>query len=225
MTSTSTERRTTTAEPTHTVIDPAILYFGTPVVLLSTTSPDGRPNLAPMSSVFWLGKTAVLGLGARSQTALNLAATGECVLNLPSPEQVDAVDRIALTTGRDPVSDRKAAAGYRHEPDKFGRAGLTAAPSDTVAAPRAAECPVNLEARLVHAHPLERDDPDAGSIVAFEVRVTRVHVHDAIRMPGTAHRVDPDRWRPLIMSFQRFYGLSGEVHPSRLASIDEEWYR
>ena len=25
----------------HTVIDPAILYFGTPVVLVSTTNPDG----------------------------------------------------------------------------------------------------------------------------------------------------------------------------------------
>ncbi|GMA22465.1 flavin reductase [Luteimicrobium album] len=225
MTSTETTTTASTRSRTHAVIDPAILYFGTPVVLLSTADAAGHANLAPMSSVFWLGKTAVLGLGARSQTALNLTATGECVLNLPSPEQVDAVDRIALTTGRDPVSVRKAAAGYRHEPDKFGRAGLTPLPSETVRAPRVAECPVNLEARLVHRHPLERDAPDAGSIVAFEVQVTRVHVHEEIRMPGTAHRVDPDRWRPLLMSFQRFYGLSGEVHPSRLASIDEEWYR
>ncbi|MFC8732620.1 flavin reductase family protein [Luteimicrobium sp. NPDC057192] len=215
-----------TTTPTHAVIDPAILYFGTPVVLLSTLDAGGHANLAPMSSVFWLGKTAVLGLGARSQTALNLEATGECVLNLPSSAQVDAVDRIALTTGRDPVSARKSAAGYRHEPDKFGRAGLTPVPSDTVAPPRVAQCPVNLEARLVHTHPLERDDPEeAGSVVAFEVRVTRVHVHEDVRMAGTAHRVDPDRWRPLLMSFQRFYGLGGEVHPSRLASIDEEWYR
>jgi hypothetical protein len=38
-------------------------------------------------------------------------------------------------------------------------------------------------------------------------------------------RIDPDAWRPLIMSFQRFYGLGGEVHPSRLAGIDEEAYR
>lgn len=225
MTSTAAATTAPARTPTHTVIDPAILYFGTPVVLLSTVDTDGRVNLAPMSSVFWLRKTAVLGLGARSQTALNLTATGECVLNLPSSAQVDAVDRIALTTGRDPVSARKAAAGYRHEPDKFGRAGLTPVPSDIVRAPRVAECPVNLEARLVHRHPLERDEPDAGSTVAFEVRVARVHVHEEIRTPGTAHRVDPDRWRPLVMSFQRFYGLGGEVHPSRLASIDEEWYR
>jgi hypothetical protein len=27
-------------------------------------------------------------------------------------------------------------------------------------------------------------------------------------------------WRPLIMSFCRFFGLGGEVHPSRLAESD-----
>jgi len=27
------------------------------------------------------------------------------------------------------------------------------------------------------------------------------------------------------MSFQRFFALGDEVHPSRLADIDEEWYR
>ncbi|WP_277602060.1 hypothetical protein [Nocardioides turkmenicus] len=36
---------------------------------------------------------------------------------------------------------------------------------------------------------------------------------------------DPDRWRPLVMSFQQFYGFGERVHPSRLASIDEELYR
>lgn len=49
-------------QPTR--IDPAILYFGTPVVLLSTVDEDGVTNTAPMSSVFWLGHTAVLGMGA-----------------------------------------------------------------------------------------------------------------------------------------------------------------
>ena len=69
---------------THDVIDPAILYFGTPVVLLSTVSAEGAVNLMPMSSAFWLGHTGVLGMGTRSQTYRNLADTGECVLNLPS---------------------------------------------------------------------------------------------------------------------------------------------
>jgi flavin reductase (DIM6/NTAB) family NADH-FMN oxidoreductase RutF len=35
---------------THRIAEPAILYFGTPVVLIGTSNEDGTPNLAPMSS-------------------------------------------------------------------------------------------------------------------------------------------------------------------------------
>ncbi len=36
----------------HIKSEPAILYFGTPVVLVSTVSEDGSYNLAPMSSAW-----------------------------------------------------------------------------------------------------------------------------------------------------------------------------
>ena len=40
------------------------------------------------------------------------------------------------------------------------------------------------------------------------------------------NRVDPDKWQPLIMSFQEFYGLSPrKAHESRLAEIPERLYR
>src|ERR1700722_15646325 len=45
----------TGAELMHVSSEPGILYFGTPVVLISTTNKDGSYNLAPMSSAFWLG--------------------------------------------------------------------------------------------------------------------------------------------------------------------------
>ena len=70
----------------HIVSEPAILYFGTPVVLIGTTNEDGSPNLAPMSSAFWLGWRCMLGLSARSKTTQNLIRTGQCVLNLPSDD-------------------------------------------------------------------------------------------------------------------------------------------
>src|SRR5262249_61643519 len=87
----------------HMIGEPPILYFGTPVVLISSLNEDGSANLAPMSSAFWLGWRCILGLAASSRTTENLRRTGECVLNLPSEEQVDAVDRLALTTGADPL--------------------------------------------------------------------------------------------------------------------------
>ena len=211
---------------THDVIDPAILYFGTPVVLLSTVSSEGAANLMPMSSAFWLGHTGVLGIGTRSQTYSNLVDTGECVLNLPSAALVSQVNALALTTGRNPVSPGKASVGYRYVSDKFGRAGLTPAPADTVRPSRVAECPVNLEALVTEIHELEKDETGNGAgSVAVEVEITRVHVHPDIRLPGTENRIDPDAWRPLIMSFQHFYGLGDRLHPSKLSTIDEEWYR
>jgi flavin reductase (DIM6/NTAB) family NADH-FMN oxidoreductase RutF len=210
----------------HSVIDPAILYFGTPVVLVSSLNPDGSANLAPMSSAWWLGKSCMLGFGARSHTPANVQRTRECVLNLPSVQQVAAVDRLARTTGSDPVPPHKLAMGYRHERDKFGVAGLTPLPSDVVAAPRVAECPVQLEAVLEAVHPLAQSDPERqGRLVGLEVRIVRVHVHDSIRMAGYDDRIDPDLWRPLIMSFAKFYGLGEQVHPSRLAEIPESAYR
>lgn len=205
----------------HTAIEPGILYFGTPVVLISTTNEDGSVNLAPMSSAFWLGWRAVLGLGVRSRTAQNLLHSREGVLNLPSSSMAAAVDRLALTTGSDPVPAGKQERGYFHVADKFGRAGLTAVASSTVTPPRVAECPVAMEVVVEEVHPVGAD----GGVVSFEVRVQRVFVHESIRMEGTEDRIDPDAWRPLIMSFQKFYGLGEQVHPSTLARIPERLYR
>ncbi|PCE34388.1 flavin reductase family protein [Burkholderia ubonensis] len=211
----------------HRICEPNILYFGTPVVLIGTRNDDGTANLAPMSSAFWLGWRGVLGLAASSRTTQNLIRTGECVLNLPSAAQADAVDRIARTTGASPVPASKQARGYVYEPDKFGRAGLTEAASDTVAAPRALECPVHLEAVVAARHGVAEDSPEGrGRICVFEVRIQRVHVHPDLLMDGDPDRIDPDKWSPLIMSFQKFYGLAPrQVRASRLAEIPERLYR
>ena len=118
-------------------IDPSILYFGTPVVLIGSTNYDGSFNLAPMSSAWWVGWRCMLGLARNSKTTENMIRTGEC-----------------------------------------------------------------------------------------EVRVTRVHAHPEITMDGEANRIDPDKWRPLIMSFQQFYGLTpARLQRSELGQIPESAYR
>jgi flavin reductase (DIM6/NTAB) family NADH-FMN oxidoreductase RutF len=213
-------------QPPHIASELSILYFGTPVVLISTKNEDGSANLAPMSSAFWLGWRCVLGLNAASKTTGNMVRTGQCVLNLPSVDNVAAVNRLACLTGSDPVPAVKLARGYTYEKNKFETAGLTPIPSLTVAAPRVLECPVQMEAVVAAKHDLlEDDDVARGKIVTFEVRITRVHIHPDIAMDGLSNRVDPDKWRPLIMSFQRYYGLGAEVHDSTLAKIPEEIYR
>ena len=86
----------------HRTIEPTILYFGTPVALISTLNEDNTPNIAPMSSAWWLGWSCMLGLGSMGKTSDNLIRTRECVINLPSEAQVTHVDRLALTTGKNP---------------------------------------------------------------------------------------------------------------------------
>jgi flavin reductase (DIM6/NTAB) family NADH-FMN oxidoreductase RutF len=210
----------------HVTIEPGILYFGTPVVLISTVNEDGSFNLAPMSSVFWLGWRCVLGLGVASKTPQNMARTRECVLNLPSADLAGMVDRLALTTGSDPVPETKLRRGYHFERNKFGVSGFTATPSETVAAPRVRECPVQLEAVVEATHGLAESDPATrGRISVIEVRIQRVHVDPSILMDNEPNRIDPDRWRPLILNFQEFYGLGSKLCPSRLVTIPEALYR
>lgn len=210
----------------HKICDPSILYFGTPVVLIGTTNVDGSYNLAPISSVFWLGWRAMIGISAYSKTAQNLLRTGECTLNLPSVREVDAVNRLALTTGSDPVPEAKRQRGYRFEADKFGISGLTPDAAGLVQAPLVDECPVQLEAVLMGTHSIADENPvQRGRLLSLELKMVRVHLDEAILMDGHPNRVDPDKWRPLIMSFQQFYGLGQQVHPSTLAQIPERLYR
>ena len=198
----------------HRTIEPTILYFGTPVALISTLNEDGTPNIAPMSSAWWLGWSCMLGLGSMGQTSDNLIRNRECVVNLPSQEQVTNVDRLALTTGKNPVPEKKHSWGYRYESDKFGVSGLTPLPSLEVRPPRIAECPVQMEGIVHDVHPFGKNV----SANAFEVHIVKLHVEESLLVAGS-HRphIDPEKWRPLIMTFCRFFGMGDEVHPSRLA--------
>jgi hypothetical protein len=88
------------------------------------------------------------------------------------------------------------------------------------------ECPVQLEARIEAVHGVADDDAaQRGAIKCIEARIQRVHLDPAILVDGERNRIDPDKWRPLIMSFQNFYGLGPQLHESTLAQISESLYR
>ena len=206
---------------THSTISPAVLYWGTPVVLITTLNPDGTSNIGPMSSAFWIGNRCILGLGTSSQTTQNLLRTGECVLNLASDDMADAVNGLSHTTGTKSVPEYKLQRGYRYVKDKWAAARLTPQNSTKVAPLRIQDCQVQMEAAFRGTYEML-----GGAVQVIEVEVLQTHVDEALRLPGHANRVDPDAWRPMIMSFQHLYGLrSGKVAPSTLAKIDEEQYR
>jgi flavin reductase (DIM6/NTAB) family NADH-FMN oxidoreductase RutF len=137
---------------------PSILYFGTPVALITTLNADATPNTGPMSSAWALGYVVVMGWESTAHTLANLRRERECVINLPGPDLAGQVEALAPLTGRDPPAPHKAAT-FRYEPDKFHAAGLTSIASETVKPPRVADCPLQLEAKVTAIHePASRPD-------------------------------------------------------------------
>lgn len=209
----------------HIVVEPAILYLGTPVVLITTENEDGSANISPMSSAWWLASSCMLGLMKSSKTTQNLLRTKECVLNLADQSLASAVDSLALTTGSNPVPIDKVEMGVEFVADKFGHAGLQAIPSLTVKPPRIKQCSIQLEAVLNADHDYGVDDPRTGTgLKALEVRIDKVHILSSLKAANSSNRIDPDKWRPLIMNFRQYYGLGEQLQPSRLADFPEEFY-
>jgi len=187
-------------------IEPKILYFGTPVALISSLNEDGQTNLAPISSFWALGWTLMLGLLDETKTADNFARHPECVVNIPSPDLWQAVEKLAPLTGKDPVPPIKAAQ-FRFVRDKFGAANLTPLASEVVKPLRAEECPVHLEARVVALHAMQGAKlQKLGGGVAAEIEVLRVHV-DSDLVLGDRY-IDPAKWSPLIYNFRHYFRLA-----------------
>ena len=80
---------------------------------------------------------------------------GEFVINLPTEAIVKATDLCGVKSGRDV--------------DKFALAGLTAEPSNLVAAPGIAECPISLECKVREVTHLGSHDMFLADIVAVDV--------------------------------------------------------
>jgi flavin reductase (DIM6/NTAB) family NADH-FMN oxidoreductase RutF len=209
----------------HVSIEPAIHYWGTPVVLISTLNVDGSANLAPMSSAWWIGWSCMVGLDASSLTAQNLLRDRQGVLNLASIDLADAVNQLALLTGNRPVPPHKQYLGYTHEKEKFKAAGLSELQSTRVHAPRVRECKVQLEVNVSDVRRFGKEDERlAVPTMAFECRIVATHVDPAILKLGSSSHIDPEKWLPLIMKFRHLVASGAGITSSRLAQGNEDMY-
>jgi len=187
-------------------IEPRILYFGTPVALISSLNEDGSTNLAPISSFWALGWTVMLGLLDETKTAENLERHPECVVNLPAPHLWPNVEKLAPLTGKSPVPQIKANQ-FRFEAKKFATAGLTQLASDLVQPARACECSVHMEARVNRLHKMGGERlKQLGGGVAAEVEIVRVHVATDLILDNKY--IDPHKWSPLIYNFRHYFRLA-----------------
>ncbi|EJW19554.1 hypothetical protein PAV_1c05350 [Paenibacillus alvei DSM 29] len=131
-------------------IQPKILYYGTPVILLSTLNEDGTVNISPLSSSWALGKCVVLGIGLESKAIENLQRHQECVINVPSPDLWGNVEKLAPYTGKQQVPEWKLPVGFSYYKDKYEAGELTPIESFAVQPTRIVECPIQIEARVRH---------------------------------------------------------------------------
>lgn len=207
---TKTQRQTSHKEMSFKTIAPKILYFGTPVAIVTSANEDRKPNLAPISSFWALGWTIVLGLLRDTKTLANLERDPECVVNLPGPDLWHQVELLAPLTGLNPVPEEKAEK-FRYEGDKFSAAGFTPLASECISVPRIRECPAQLECKIKKIHSLGGDERlrNLTGGAAVEAEVIRVHVREDYVV--NENYVDPQRWQPLIYNFRHYFGLSEEL--------------
>jgi flavin reductase (DIM6/NTAB) family NADH-FMN oxidoreductase RutF len=196
-------------------IKPSTLYFGTTVVLITTLNVDGSTNITPISSAWALADRMVLGMADAGMGCENLLRTGECVINIPSAAQWQAVEAIGRTTGRNPVPDYKQAMGYRYEADTFSISNLSAVDAVCVKVPRIADCPIQMETRLLASHPFSPDVDSKGvasalAVRMIEVQVLKVHAHEELVIPNT-QRIDTQHWNPLLYIFRHYVGASNNL--------------
>ena len=139
-----------------------------PVVLV-TTARGERANVMAMSwHTMMEFEPPLVGcvISNRNHTFSMLAATRECVINIPTAE----IARQAIGCGN--VSGRRI--------DKFARFGLTPVPAARVAAPLVAECYANFECR-VHDRRL------AATYNFFVLEVVKAWVDASCKDPRTIH--------------------------------------
>lgn len=155
-----------------------------------------------MPSAFGLRWRCILELDASSKNTENLLRSGELVLNLPSPAQVDAVDRLARLTGSNPTLAAKPMRNYTHEKHKWELSGLTPVASESVKPPRALECPIQMEAVLAQTTPFMANDAQWWiGIKVFEVCVKSVSMtaqrhFDSSGFSSESKQRPPDHKRP-----------------------------
>jgi len=134
--------------------------YPSPAALITSAAEDGTPNIITLGECFniSIGKPVVVGLAIMpSRYSYELIErSGEFGVNFPTADMVEVVDRVGC------VSGRKVG-------DKFAHVGLTPMAAAKIKAPLIAECPVNLECRLIDIIQAGDHDLFRGEVVAEHV--------------------------------------------------------
>ena len=147
-------------------IKPHRPVYPSPAALITSVGEDGRANIVTLGECFnvSIARPVILGIAIRTVTHSYrlIRETGEFVVNMPTAAILDKVDGVGSVSGRDC--------------DKFEHFGLTPLPATHVRPPLIAECPVNVECRVL-------SEQEAGDHQLFLGEALAEHVDEDVLGP------------------------------------------
>ncbi len=165
--------------------------FPCPVVLVTSVSPEGKPNIITLA---WVGtvcstpKMVGIAVSPQRYSLRLIEESGQFVVNVPTKEMLKAVDLCGMVSGRDV--------------DKFSKTGLTPEAAEKVKPPLIKECPINLECTVRNRLPLGSHTLLVGEIVAAHVDQSILNEKDAI---------DPAKLSSLVYIQREYWGLDQRI--------------
>lgn len=167
-----------------------------PIAWITSRSPEGLVNAAPYSAFTIASVSPPMLLvncsrrdGAEKDTARNIQATGDFVINVSTEGQLDLMHSCSAELGPE-VSETE-------------RFAIALAPSRIVSAPRVADAPVSFECRL---HRMIEVGDERNQLIIGEV----VHAHvDPAVLNGD--KIDQARLRPIGRIGGPTYTALGEL--------------
>ena len=163
-----------------------------PAGLVTSISVDGRPNIITLGEIFniSIASPVIVGIAIRKERYSHelISATREYVVNLPTVGMAETVDLCGSVSGRDV--------------DKFTKFGLTPVEADEVSPPLIAECPMNIECRLIGIQEIGDHDLFLGQVVAVHM------AEDALDERG---RVIVSKLDPLCYLHSEYWSLGAKL--------------
>ena len=145
-------------------ITPFRPVYPSPAALITSVDEDGKPNIVTLGECFniSIARPVIVGIAIRTATYSHglIRRRGEFTVNLPGPDLLAQVDGIGSVSGRDC--------------DKFQHFGLTPLPAQMVAPPLIAECPLNIECKVLAEHEVGDHQLFLGGVLVQHVDADKV---------------------------------------------------
>jgi flavin reductase (DIM6/NTAB) family NADH-FMN oxidoreductase RutF len=183
-----------------------------PIGWLTTLDEQGRVNLAPFSffngiasdpPLVVAGVNGAPAPAGMKDTLANCRATGEFVANMAT---WDLREKMNLTSASVPA-----------DVDELALAGLTAAPSEIVKAPRVAESPIHMECKVHQILDMPCTLADSRNTLIIG-HVVGIHIDDSVLTEGL---IDIGKVRPIARMGYMDYAVVEEVFAMRRPSAEQ----